>query len=357
MKKILLASVALTAFAGAAAAEVSFSVDGAMGHVSNNATAANNGMYWNADLNVALSQELDNGVTAAAGMTFSFVDNNQGNTNAVDALSVDDNWKVSLSSEMGSIVFGDTEFAAVSAWASAGDMANDGFREIAANGTNLKGTINYGQVSAAVSYDATAGQDLGTSDFGITADLGSATAVVAYQEGVANGIDELLGVSVATSVSGADITVAYASNETDNTDSTGIKVGYSFGDVKATAFFVNESAQADGQGITLDYASGPVALQAFYADVNSLVETRVQGSYDLGNGLVITAGSIDGDSTTDDDFANYVVAEYDLGGGATLLASFADGAAGTSAAGSTDIDTFGGYELNDGTTIELSFAF
>lgn len=353
MKKILLASASIVAFAGAAAAEVNFAGDAAVGHVSNNATAGNNGMYWNADLDVAFSQELDNGVTAAANVTLSYVNNDQGATGGVN---VDDNWKVSLTADSASIVFGDTEFAAVSAWASAGDMANDGFREIAANGTNLKGTINYGQVSAAVSYDAASGQDLGSADFGITADLGAATAVVAYQE-AATGVDELLGLSISTSMSGADITVAYASNETNNTDSTGIKVGYSFGDVKATAYFVSESAQADGQGITIDYASGPVALQAFYADVNSLVETRIQGSYDLGNGLVITAGSIDGDSTTDDDFANYVVAEYDLGGGAALMASFADGATGTSGAGSTDIDTFGGYELNDGTTIELSFAF
>ena len=359
MKKILLASVALTAFAGAAAAEVSFSGDGAVGHVSDNGTAANNGMYWNADLNVAFSQELDNGITATAGMTFSFVDDNQGNAASVDALSVDDNWKVTLSSDMASLSFGDVEFAAVSAWKSAGTMVNDGFREIGDNGTNLKGSVTYGQVTAAVSYDADAGQDLGTADIGITADLGGATAVIAYQEGVTGGIDELLGVSVSTSMSGVDFTVAYASNETDNQDSTGLKVGYAFGDVKASAFFVSESVGEDGYGMTVDYTAGALKLQAFYEEVDNAgvaeEETRIQAQYDLGNGLVLTAGSIDGDDAADDDFASYLVAEYSLGGGASLMASYADGQAG--GVGSTDIDTFGGYELNDGTTIELSFAF
>ena len=349
MKKILLASVALSAFAGAAAAEVSFSGDATVGYND----AATVLTYWNADLDVAFSQELDNGLTAAANVTLSYVNNDQG---AAGGVNVDDNWKVSLSSESASIVFGDTEFAAVSAWASAGDMANDGFREIAANGTNLKGTVSFGQATVAVSYDAAAGADLGSVDAGVTVDMGSATAVLAYQEGVAGGVDELIGLSVSTTVAGADLTVAYASNNTASTDSIGVKVGYAFGDVTTSAYYVSESAQDDGFGLTVGYAAGPVALEAFYADVNSLVETRIQGSYDLGNGLVITAGSIDGDSTTDNDFANYLVAEYDLGGGASVMASFAD-ANNAAAVTGGDIDTFGGYELMDGTTIELSFSF
>lgn len=354
MKKILLASVALTAFAGAAAAEVSFSGDAALGYIDGNA-ATTNGMYWNADLDVAFSQELDNGMTAAGKVTLNLADNNQGQANGDNI--VGDNWQVSLTAANGSLVFGDTEFAAVSAWKSAGDMANDGFREIAADGTNLKGSVTLGDATVAVSYDATAGQDLGTVDAAVTATVGGASVVAAYQEGVTGGIDELFGLSVATSMGGADVTLAYANNNTDDTNSIGVKVAYTVSDVKATVFYVAESAAAreDGYGLTLDYTAGALKLQGFYANVNNLDETRVQGSYDMGNGLVITAGSIDGDSTTDDDFANYLVAEYDLGGGAAIMASFADGQAG--GVNSTDIDTFGGYELNDGTTIELSFAF
>jgi len=245
MKKILLASVALTAFAGAAAAEVSFSGDGAVGHVSDNGTAANNGMYWNADLNVAFSQELDNGITATAGMTFSFVDDNQGNTDGVDALSVDDNWKVTLSSDMASLSFGDVEFAAVSAWKSAGTMIRDGFREIGDDETVLKGNVSFGSVEASVSYLVTAGNDLQGADIGVTADLGAATVVVAYQEAIGTA-DEILGLSAATTLGGADLTVAYA--KTGDEDSIGAKVGYAMGDVKVTAFYVAESAGDDGYG-------------------------------------------------------------------------------------------------------------
>ena len=356
---ILLASVALTAFAGAAAAEVSFSGDAALGYndtIDTDATTAGvqAGMYWNADLDVAFSQELDNGITAAANVTLNIADDAQGQTG--DDI-VGDNWKVSLTAANGSLVYGDTEFAAVSAWKSAGDMANDGFREIGAAGSNLKGSVTLGGATVAVSYDAAAGADLGTVDAAVTATVGAASVVAAYQEGVAGGIDELFGLSVATSMGGADVTLAYANNNTDDTNSIGVKVAYTVADVKATAFYVAESdaAREDGYGLTLDYTAGALSLQGFYANVNDLEETRVQGSYDMGNGLVITAGSIDGDSTADDDFANYLVAEYDLGGGAALMASFVDGQAG--GVNSTDIDTFGGYELNDGTTIELSFAF
>jgi hypothetical protein len=70
----------------------------------------------------------------------------------------------------------------------------------------------------------------------------------------------------------------------------------------------------------------------------------------------MTAGMIDGDSLTDNDFANFIVADYDLGGGASVMASFAEGNNATTD-GSDDIDTFGGYELKAGTTVELSFAF
>ena len=349
---ILLASVALTAFAGAAAAEVSFGGDAAIGYIDGN-TVANNGMYWNADLNVSASQELDNGLTAAASFHFNITDNdNVGG----DPVTVGDDFVLSLTSATAGLVFGDTEFAAVSAWKSAGSMLRDGFREIGADETVLKGNVSFGSVEASVSYLVTAGNDLQGADIGVTADLGAATVVVAYQEAIGTA-DEILGLSAATTLGGADLTVAYA--KTGDEDSIGAKVGYAMGDVKVTAFYVAESLGDDGYGVTVDYSAGALSVQGFYENVwNATVleeEYRLQGQYDLGNGLVVTAGLIDGDDVADDDFANYLVAEYDLGGGASVLASFVDGKAG--GVGSTDVDTFGGYELNDGTTLELSFAF
>ncbi|APO88410.1 hypothetical protein A9199_13535 [Donghicola sp. JL3646] len=354
---MLLASVALTAFAGAAAAEVSFSgsatVGNLNGYTAGSSDTTTDGMYWDADLGVSMSQELDNGITAAASFTILIADGNNGNTD----LDTDEDFVLSLSSDMGSLSFGDVEFAAVSAWKSAGDMATDGFREVDDESV-LKGEVSFGSVTAAVAYvaDSTVTTDSLTDlSAAVTADLGAATAVVAFQEETADQ-DEMFGISVATSLSGVDLTVAYSSNNTTDKDSTGIKAVYTIDAVKLTGFYVAESDQEDGYGLTVDYTAGALKAQAFFANVNDLDETRLQGSYDLGNGLVLTAGTIDGDSNTDGDFANYIVAEYDLGGGASLMASYAD-LNNDGATAYNDIDTFGGYELNAGTTLEVSFAF
>ena len=70
---ILLASVALTAFAGAAAAEVSFSGSATLGYNDDNGRLANNatfgdhnGFYSDLNVDVALSATLDNGITVSA---------------------------------------------------------------------------------------------------------------------------------------------------------------------------------------------------------------------------------------------------------------------------------------------------
>jgi predicted porin len=106
--------------------------------------------------------------------------------------------------------------------------------------------------------------------------------------------------------------------------------------------------------VSAAYAANNIEAKVYYKNLLGSDEYGVGASYDMNNGLVLSAGYIGGDSLSDDDFATYVTAEYDLGGGASLFASYADQENTTT----DDIDTVvGGYELKDGATVALSFKF
>jgi outer membrane protein OmpU len=323
------------------------------------------------------SATLDNGLTASASF-----DINIANDDDADVVDFDD-YTLSLTSEMGGLYYGVTAFAAESLWQSAGDMAGDSFSE-ADNDIALRGELTFGSVTAAVSTVIEDSNGLEADDdatqlsVAAVADLGNFTVGFAYQEesgtftsddgitsvNVAGGgdlnADEVLGLFASTTVAGFDVALAYAEETNSGESSVGLEVGYTMGDITLGAYFVSEdvptSTEDQSYGVSVGYASGPIALAAYFNTDLGNDEYALQGSYDLGNGLVMTAGMIDGDDAGDNDFANFIVADYDLGGGASVMASFAEGNNATTDA-SDDIDTFGGYELKAGTTIELSFAF
>ena len=87
MKSILLASASIFAFVGAAAAEVTFAGSATLGYNDTDNLAEDGvgetgddeiGFYWDANVAVTLSQELDNGVTASATFDFDVADMNNG---------------------------------------------------------------------------------------------------------------------------------------------------------------------------------------------------------------------------------------------------------------------------------------
>ena len=398
MKKILLASVALSAFAGAAAAEVSFSGTAHLSYNDTDATAVmttpaddNDGFYWGATMTASLSKELDNGVTAGATVNFDLQDDNGVSTASNTALNADD-YVLSLTSENASIYFGDTGVAGSKYWAAAGDMESDGFTSDFTDATNedavLRADFNYGGVEASVSTIviqglATNPQTNSTTEqtsASLRTTIGGVTVTAATQEkadttllGTSSGdynANAVWGVSAAMAVSGADVTVAYAETDfgADGTNSsTGIKVSYPVGDVKITAYYVDENpsaaklaanAKADdaNYGIAFAYAAGDVTATLDYQDDQTVDKTSLDVTYDLGNGLKLMAGMYDenGNATaTDDGTDSYVAASYNLGGGASLLVAVAD--AGT--AGAIAADEVGTPDYQDGTTVSLSFAF
>lgn len=368
MTRILLASTALIALAGAAAAEghtgISFSGSASLGY-NNTDIGDNVGFYSDLDISANFAAELDNGLTVAASL------------NLEDLASSDDGqtYELSLTSETAGLYYGDTNFAAQNVWVSAGDMESDNFSE--ADGEEaLRGEATFGGVSTQISYAVAnsagvrnAGDDLEQLSLGVSADFGGVNVVMAYQDeftaadggayDAANGDitpGSVFGLSVGTSLGGADIRFAYAESDDEAGDGTnvagdsiGIQVAYPLGPVTATAYYVEESGGASqdaNYGLTLAYVNGPIAVTLDYDNDQGNDIIGVEGSYDVGNGLTVFAGFIDDNGSEE----YYLAGTYDLGSGAELLVSYAD---------DEDLanDEVGAGDYQQGTTVELSFDF
>ncbi|PVA07820.1 porin [Thalassorhabdomicrobium marinisediminis] len=371
MKNILLSSAAIVAFAGAAAAEshmgVTFSGTAELGYNTDDNPGFvgddNEGFYSDLEITIGLAAELDNGLTAAASIDFEDLADGTGFGDA--------EYELSLTSETSGLYFGDTQFAAERMWVAAGDMEQDSFSE--ADGEEvLRGELTYGMVEAQMSYALTNNEgtrvtdDLDQLSLGVSADFGNFNVVAAYQEesdeaagfysgGVAPQGDngdfnqsEIFGLSVGTAFAGADVRLAYVTNQTTDENSTGVSVTYPFGPVTGTVYYVDESNGDANYGVTLAYVNGPIAVELDYDNDQGVNKTGLEGSYDVGNGLTVYAGYLTQDSTDD---RYYVAGTYDLGSGAELLVSYADDDS------NVDEDEIGANEYQRGTTVQVTFEF
>jgi outer membrane protein OmpU len=306
-------------------------------NTSNNAPFVdddNEGFYSDLDIVAGFAAELDNGLTAAASLNL----DNLGDA-STDGTEGGFDYTLSLTSEMAGLYFGDTSFAAENHWAAAGDMESDGFSE-ADGEVVLRGDVTL--------------DDMTQLSIGASADFGTVNVAMAYQEETlevytGNGdftANEVFGLSVGTTFGGADVRLAYA--EDNNSDSLGVKASMPFGPVVGTVYFVSESVGDDNMGINFAYSNGPVAASLDIQDDQGVSKIGLEGSYDIGNGMTVFAGYLTADATED---RFYVAGNYDLGSGASVLVSYA------SDESNFDEDEIGAGDYQDGTTIELSFAF
>jgi len=388
MKRILLTSTALVAFAGAAAADISFSgtaefsynVDAA-GTVTNSADTT---------ITAAASQALNNGYTASASFTID-PDALTAEPGEEDAITAGD---ITVANDSSSVtyhvagdgagaanisdhktmqspagqVFGNTDDDAVVANARvSGSLAMAG----ATIGVSMNDAGDY-QLSASTDLDGmtlAAGFDGATGgEYGIL--LGGSASSVDYELAFgSNGADTTYGLSASTTAGGADITLAFGDlgyeigaslplgaatvgvKLTDKNDAAGngweITAATSL-DAVDVSF---KLAQAEGATdttweMTAGYSAGAVAVSATF---DSDSDSDITASYDLGSGLVAYAGILnDNDGDVD---ATYAGVEYDLGGGAALTVSNATLGAGYTA------DTDFGQDYAAGTTVSVSFSF
>ncbi|WP_417256731.1 porin [Celeribacter halophilus] len=412
MKNILLSSAAIALLAGAASAEVTWSGDAEIGYNDD----VEDGFYYDAGLYVNLSQELNNGWTASASLDVD-LESSSDDTFSMGDVDTSD-WVLSISNDMFGLSFGDVDtayasFSGVSALYDNDIFApNDGaddYEDMYVTGVDSDGddvydgataglllTATYGDFSAAASgivideyeldtitgYYEASDKSNGDIEYGqlvLAYDFGMFDAALLYAEDVAfdasgagfgseTGEEDMVVLSLGAAFAGADFGFSYMDYDADVTG-FGIDVSYPVGPVTLGAYYVSYDfdgsvPEDDAYGVSADYSDGPITVAAYYEKVLGEEEYAIEGAYDFGMGLVVTAGYIDGDDDgstgafgDDDDFAAYIVAEYDLGGGASFLASYAD--ANSVAAESTDdIDTgVGGYELNSGATLALSLEF
>ncbi len=362
MKKILLASASIVAFAGVASAEVSFGGDATLGY---NSVAPD--FYWELNSTVTFTQALDNGLTAGATIDLSLVPD----TDVLGDTVVSSGYELSLTGDNAGLYFGDTATAASSF--SAGS-ALDGAPETdfddnddETNEATLRGEASFGGVDAKVSYGVVADELVGLQVYAEAA-LGAATVTAAYQDADHNGVDgdgdvtrivgEAYALGVAFTAGAADVNFGYLSTDADT--SIGAGVDYTAGALSLGASFTSNDVADDawtvtagydlGNGMSLgaeynsdesweisgDYASGDVTVGA---DYNSDEEFNIDVTYGLGNGLDLFAGL-----QQDNDY--YAGATYDLGGGASVLVSYA-----------TLAEMEPAEDLNEGTTVELTFEF
>lgn len=399
MKNILLSSAAIALLAGAASAEVTWSGDAEIGYNDD----YEDGFYWDAGLYVNLSQELNNGWTASASLDIDLEEDAQGSTYSLGTVDSSD-WVLSLSNDMFGLSFGDVDTAlasfdyvtglfdvvdAIDDFQGIDTLSDDSsdymswddyYAVVDAESANagLLVTASYNQFSAAYS-SVTVGGDLGAQQLYLGADFDMVEVGFFYQEEDFDDVmaTETYALTVAGTFAGVEVMGSYGTTDyfgLGDIDAYGIEVAYPVGPVTLGAYYTAYDISGGGSidpsyGISVDYADGPLTIAAYYEVgvifdgldvIDGADEYAVEGQYDFGNGLVVTAGYIDGDDYNDNDYAAYVVAEYDLGGGATFLASYADhtnyedGFFGAT----DDIDTgLGGYELYSGATVSLSFEF
>ncbi|MDC1230676.1 porin [Octadecabacter sp.] len=343
MKNILLASTALVTFAGAAAAEghTSISFGGAASAEYNSET----GYTTDAELTASMSAALDNGLTAAASISFES-DSDDGD-NVVDPT----HGSISLSSDTASLTFGTGLVGAVRTISGDDYAIGTGDDDAIEDGEidGIVGTIAMGNADVIISAPLTEGAaGAGVVEVGVSTSAGGWNLGVAVTEdggytmaadGTAGGADVNVGASsdsewdLGVSLPAGPLTV---SASTDEESAWTVGAAYAADGVSA-GIEVNSD---DTWDLTVGYTSAGVAVAAG-VDQDSTV--TLGATYDMGNGLTIGAGIENVESDA------YAFAAMDLGGGASAFVNY----------GNVTLEEVGPSErdIDEGTTVGVSFAF
>lgn len=348
MKSILLASASLFALAGAASADIAWSGSATVGYndTINEAKSDDTaGFYWSFGLDVTAETTLDNGLVIGATIGGDLVDGDTGGNISWSP----DGWELYITADNAGLYFGDTDLAA-DAYFSTPDGMDVGFDGDAVGDAVIRGEFTFSTVSAYLSYsvneDTTANALVGLQ-LVLAGTFGNFDVAVAYQDADNDSGNEVFGISAGTTFGAADISVAYTADQTNDASSLGVGVSYPVGPVTVGVYYASNEPAADAYGVSVDYANGPISVSVAYdtdADDNS--DWGIEGSYDLGNGIVVKAGVLDSGEDT------YVAAEWAIDSNLSLLFSYADDADGDNAD-----DEIGDPEYQEGLTVEASLSF
>ena len=277
MKNLLIATTALVATAGVAAADVSLSGAANFG-VINTGGAADTVMYNNVSVTAAMSGETDGGLTFGASLTMRSgddVDLDVGDiTIAAAALSATSLGNIYVSGDFGKLTF------------DANGIDN-------AHNDDFSHDVMYTGTFGALAVTATA-----NIEGGVTADGEDYSLKLVY---AANGLT----LTAATDDGGEyDVTAAYAINDmltaSVNFDSNGgtvagddetiVKVAYANDGVTA-ALSIKDGVVGNEWAVALGYAANGMAVNLAVDDGGS---EDLSASYDLGGGMSVHAGANEG---------------------------------------------------------------
>ncbi|WP_074257177.1 porin [Vannielia litorea] len=331
MKKVLLTSTALVAFAGAASAEVTVTGSAEMGIYGG--TGVETQFFQDIDVTFTMSGETDGGLTFGASVD---IDETAAGTDVTD----DNGTTVFISGSFGTVTMGDTDGALDWAITDAGNIGNPGSindaetGHVGYNGNWLDGAYD-GQI---VRYDNTFG------DFGVAISLEMDDT---YQTSRETGY--AIGFKYSTDLGGADLALGLGYQEADITNAdvivdnilTSIVPSPAVPAVKVSALALGATVTLDS-GFTAGFTFTDFSIDGTDADVTHTA---------IGLGYTVDAFSVHMNyGVFDLDGAELtgwgLSAGYDLGGGASVLAGY----------GSSDYSDVGGDTV-DSWSLGLSMAF
>lgn len=318
MKKLLIATTALVATAGMAAADVKLTGYAEIGMTDAGGT---NGMEMHTDMDIGfkLSGASDNGLTFGASIDLDEVSGGIASTGGSQAINV--------SGAFGTLTMGDTDGAM--------DKRNNEVGSLTAISDNHTGHAGYNGGSGLDSGDILR-YDTSVGSFNVSASIG--------QDDTA-GNNDVMGYGLSTTVGTVALSVGYQTD--DAQDITAVSAKSTVGGLTITANY-SEATMSDTAAITqvnaAEVVGGPdiVARAARALIKNSYEHTGLGLGYTVsGVNLSANYGSYDYDDGSQADGFG-LAANYSLGGGATVMVGYGSGNARASlaAAQAADVDSF-----------------
>ena len=271
MKKVLLATSALTLSAGFASADVSMSGSGGAGVFG--ANGADLSVYSGVDLGFSISGASDSGMTFSASL-------DMGGGQTLDTGDFE------LDNQYGSATLPD-------------GTAVTGY----GTDTNTSVTIGVSGVTIVMSQDGV--DDLYSDD--AAGDIGISGAMGDLTYSVVTGLEDADPTSLSVGYSAGAISGSVATS--DQGDASNVSISYAMGDITISAESDTDRAGADTSSVTVSYAMSDgmsVSLENS-EDVNELSVSYSAGAISVG---------VSADDATDESWEATMA--YDLGGGATF---------------------------------------
>ena len=324
MKKLLIASTALVATAGMAAADITMSGYAEIG-MTDNGGAVGMEMHSDMDVTFKLSGASDNGLTFGASIDLDEVSGGIASTGGPHAVHV--------SGAFGTLTMGDTDGALDKANAEVASLTSISDNHTAHAGYNGGAGLDSGDI---LRYDTTYG------GFGVSASIGQSDVAVA---------NDVMGYGVTTSIGSVAVSAAYQADNTQ--DITAVSAKTSIGGLTITANYseATMAATAKVEAVTASFTASTgstvndvyVAAVAEVAAINNSYEHTGLGLAYTVNGVNLHAnfGQYDYDDGSQADGYG-LAANYSLGGGATVMVGYGSGnaRATVATAQAADVSTF-----------------